>query len=98
MRGNGFRAKPGIKRVCRNGCGKFSANRHCARSMHTTQHLPEREIKRTQAALAERRFTTALVVGIRRTFTGMRIVRIAAGMPRRMHQRALLRNQQQEYA
>ncbi len=98
MRGNGFGTKPGIKGVSRNGRGKFSGDRQRARSVHTTQHLPERKIERTQAALAEWRFTAALVMVMRVTFVDMRIVRVAARMPRRMHQRALLRNEQKDNA
>lgn len=66
--------------------------------MHATQHLPKGKIKRAQAAFA----CGALVLFVLRTIT-MRVTltRICglrqglASMPRGMHERALLRNQQQ---
>ena len=68
--------------------------------MHATHYLSQCQIKRAQTTLARRRFTAsarALRVDKLR-FGDTARLRAATRMPRRVHQRALLRNQQQEYA
>lgn len=67
--------------------------------MHTTQHLPEREIKCAQAALSGWRFIiTGVIANIALMVMHTRVVclRITARMPGGMYDSALLRYQQQQ--
>lgn len=66
--------------------------------MHATEYLAECQIERAQTALTNR--SIMIDVLIMRAFVFVRSMptRVAAGVPRGMHERALLRNQQQEYA
>ncbi len=69
--------------------------------MHAAQHLPERKIEGAQTCLTGRRLVFVLII-VRVPFVvkAVRVVCmcVTAGMPRGMHERTLLRNQQQEYA
>jgi hypothetical protein len=100
VRRNGFGTKPGIKGVCGNGRGKFGGNRQRTRTLYATQHLPESKIECAQttlAAVAGRRFLIAVVpVVIMRMACAC--MRVAARMPCGVYERALLRNEQQDYA
>ena len=92
QRGYGIRTGPGINGIIRNGCGKFGGNRLRARSLHAPQHLSEREVERTKISLP------ALII-MRRMISGLCVFvseRAGARMPSRMHERAVLRDQQQK--
>ena len=72
--------------------------------MHTAQHLPKRKIERAQTRLSSRRFIAAVIVT--RAMLVMRVTFVLrfmhAGitttrMPCSVHERALLRYEQQYY-
>ena len=67
--------------------------------MHATEYLAECQIERAQAALASRGFMIGvLIMRVAFVFVRSMPTRVAAGVPRGMHKRPLLRNQQQEHA
>ena len=66
--------------------------------MNAAQNLSEGYIKCAKAGLSVRRRVAFMVMSITLMNLAVCAVRLAAGMPCRMHDRALLRDKQQEYA
>jgi hypothetical protein len=93
MRRNGLATEAGIENVSVTDGRLFYRIRQYAEAMHTTEHLAECQIQRTQIGLAGRDFAGALMI-MHMTFVRMCVMRAAARVPGSVYQRALLRDEQ----
>ncbi len=102
-RRNGFGTEPRVKRVDCNSRWKISGNESGTNTMHSAQHLAEREVESAQAAFPGWGFV-AIIATIRVPLgLGFMVMReralcscIAARMPCGMRDSALLRHEQQD--